>query len=90
MKTAQAEQIGDHSHTCANHHCNHVWVCDFTTERCKRIGALKDCKASGVIKAMQTNKEGPWCLLCYHVIMAKRIAKARGMDIKLVLLNAPE
>lgn len=51
-----------HSHTCAL--CGHVWVCE-----------QKKCE---VEKAAKVNKQGPFCDLCYHLLMARNIVRLRG------------
>ncbi len=55
-----------HSHDCCE--CGFTWTCEHGTK----------CK---VVVAAKVNKDGPFCELCRHAIMAIRYAAARRMDL---------
>lgn len=61
-------QIGPHEHVCAR--CDHHWDC--------LIGRMND--KCYVRHAAKTNKGGPFCDLCMHIVMAKRFAVARQLS----------
>lgn len=61
-------QIGPHDHVCVR--CEHLWDC--------LIGRMND--KCYVRHAAKTNKSGPFCNLCMHIIMAKRFAAARQLS----------
>lgn len=62
---------GDHKHVCRR--CKHEWVCQNFT--------LKKCETKGVIAALKVNKNGPFCLMCLFLEMAKRHAELRGLEL---------
>lgn len=70
---------GDHKHTCEK--CGFEWVCEEFTK--------KECEAKGVINAAKVNKEGPWCLMCLHLEMGRRIAFLRGIAVKITMEKIP-
>lgn len=61
----------DHSHTCAC--CGFTYQCRFYN--------LKHCQTRGVLKAAAINRQGPFCDVCRHLIMATRTAQARGWGL---------
>jgi hypothetical protein len=60
---------GPHTHTCATPTCRRTWACS-TLVRCQTERAAK------------VNKAGPWCGVCLHVEMAKRYARAFGIELQ--------
>lgn len=53
-------------HTCQQ--CGFVWTSQEKT------------KISRVDIAASVNGQGPYCLLCYHLEMALRLARSRGLS----------
>jgi hypothetical protein len=62
----------DHSHTCQC--CGHTYACQFYN--------LKHCQTKGVLKAVQINRQGPFCSVCAKLIMATRLAAHRGWKLE--------
>lgn len=52
-----------HKHDCVR--CDHRWNC-----------LMVKCQ---VTKAAKANKSGPFCALCLHLVMAKRLIAQRGI-----------
>jgi hypothetical protein len=65
-----------HTHTCVV--CARVYGCLQDPVRCK------------VMKAVKVNKSGPYCLLCYHLEMATRVATFRKMTLTFTLTEQKE
>ena len=66
------------SHTCCL--CGHQWESlKYTTERGKTIPAAKVAK--DIRTAVTVNKCGPYCDLCYYLIMAYRAARFRNANL---------
>ena len=58
-------------HSCAL--CGHAWAC--VDPKCE------------VEKAAKINRQGPWCMLCYHVISATHVALAQHRGSVVTLLE---
>lgn len=71
----------DHKHKCAN--CGYEWACDefSTKKKCEGPG--------GVFYAAKVNKEGPYCLMCLHLEMGRRIGYLRGLEVKTTIVKIP-
>jgi hypothetical protein len=61
-----------HTHRCQA--CGHDWDCMVWMDKPTRKTCVVD-------EAARANKQGPWCLLCYHVKMAEAAADARGLAL---------
>lgn len=57
-----------HTHQCCI--CSHIFLCEYTAD---------ECTSKGVRKAVDTNKDGPYCMLCYHAVMMVRVAMHRKL-----------
>ncbi len=62
--------MSQHNHTCANPNCKHAWVCEYLDDPCP------------ILKAAKVNESGPFCELCYHIVMSKRIAAHRKINLR--------
>lgn len=58
----------DHTHKCCR--CGRRWNC--------RAYTLKECKAKGVFRAVQVNKDGPYCEPCRQAEMDERARLLEG------------
>lgn len=56
-----------HQHSCQ--------ICGYVDE-CKGVGRGSVCEVN---KAVISNKQGPFCEMCRHFIMFKRISEHRGL-----------
>lgn len=59
--------MSNHAHKCAT--CGYTWECE----------EVKGCKVEAAAK---TNREGPHCILCLHIIMARRYANHRAVVLE--------
>lgn len=60
--------MNTHTHTHHCDRCGYAWACD-----------KEKCQLAPAAKAMQS---GPFCHVCYHIIMMKRFATARNLTAK--------
>lgn len=61
--------MSGHRHMCAR--CEFSWLCVLIPKRRQKV-----CP---VDQAVKVNRGGPFCSLCQHIIMAKRVAAVRGL-----------
>lgn len=73
--------LAGHTHSCSR--CTFQWFC---------LAVMKpNQKVCQVDVAVHQNKQGPFCELCRHLIMAKRVAQTRNLPTAVLLaLLRPE